>query len=97
MGKVLLWLVWTVELVLFIVGAGCVVMLVSLDGPDFRPQVAFALVLLVSSVALCGYGVFQGARAISRSESSTRLGLFLTLPVVAAFIFTGSCVLLINA
>ena len=97
MGKVLLWLVWTVELVLFIFGAGCVVMLFSLDGPDFKPQVLLALVLLVGSVALCGYGVFQGARAISRNDSSTRLGLFLTLPVLAAFVFSGSCVLLINA
>ena len=96
MGKVLLWLVWAAELLLFVAGAGCVVMLFSVGDLRLTAVGTVAVAMLIASVALCGFGVFKAAQLISSSGSSNRIALYMLLPVAAVFLFSGSCVVVLQ-
>ncbi len=96
MGKVLLWLLWIVELLLFIALAGCVAIFSTVGGT--RDQIAAALfyVLMIALVAAGGYGFLKAAQTLNGGGPAMRLALYLLMPVAAAFLFSGSCVVLMN-
>jgi len=96
MGKVLLWLAWAVELLVFVAGAGCVLILFSGGSGGFDSLEIVGVVIVIASVALCGYGVFKAAQTIGRDGSANRIAVYMLLPVAAVFVFSGGCALMLS-
>ena len=91
MNKALFWVVWILELVLFLAGVGCVAVLMSISGGGRDGEFWLIVFLLLATVALGGFGLVKALQALNRQEKPGTVAAYLSLPVLAAFLFVGAC------
>lgn len=95
MGKFLFWLLWAAELVLFIALGGCVVLLLNTGSGIQSKQALLYLIFLVTGIAMCA-GLVLARKAMLRGDEPLQLVLYLAIPLIAAFLGFGGCLITIQ-
>ncbi len=90
MGKFILMFVWVLELLIFIFGGGCVIIMLLVGGASRlrHPLLSVWFMLLVLAL---GFSVFKAWRPLDRDAPRSYVVMLLMIPVVIMFVFAGSC------
>ena len=85
MGKFFFWLFWILEIILFVISGACVLMYIGFEG-----AIGLTFLFLVCGIVMI-FGLRKAFTGYRDQAEPSKLALYLTLPLIAAFVGFGTC------